>query len=86
MRTGRVSIEKPIWNGGQPHIGIADFRCRGLDLVEVEILYTRKSDGKRSYDGLYSMKVADLMKSPTQTVRGGVKLYVAPLHEWEHKL
>ena len=82
MRRRHVEIKKPIWGGGRPAIGIADFRVLGVDVIDVEILYER-ADGTRSYPGKYSMPIEKLMKYPKQTVRGGVKLFVAPLGDWE---
>lgn len=82
MRTVKVDIQKPIWNGGRPHIGIADFRVKSADLVQVDIGYTRK-DGTKSYPDRYQMLVSNLVKYPVQVVAGGVRLYVAPLADWE---
>lgn len=81
MRRTRVEIKKPIWGGGRPQIGVADFRVRGVDWVDVEILYTRK-DGERSYPGIYSMAAEQLVKYPVQVVGAGVRLFVAPLEDW----
>lgn len=83
MRTVRVELQKPIYNGGNPHIGIADFRLKGADLVEAEIMYVRKSDGRRSYPEKFVMSVTKLMTYPTQIVGSGVKLFVAPLGDWD---
>ena len=84
MRTGKIEIRAPLWGGGRPNIGIADFRIKGLDVIEAEIIYVRKTDGLRSYPGTYSMKVSEITQYPTQIVRGGVKLYVVPLEDWVH--
>lgn len=82
MRRTLVEIQKPIWGGGRPAIGIADFRIKGVDVVDVEILYER-ADGTRSYPGTYSMPAEKLVKYPIQTVKSGVKLFVAPLSDWQ---
>lgn len=82
MREILVEIDKPIWGGGKPQIGIADFRVEQADKVNVQIVFTRK-DGTRSYPDTYSMLVSKLKNYPTQRVRGGVTLYVAPLKDWE---
>lgn len=82
MREILVKIQKPIWGGGKPQIGIADFRVEQADKVNVEIEYTRK-DGTKSYPDTYSMLVSKLKTYPTQVVGGGVTLYVAPLKDWE---
>lgn len=84
MRTTKVELKKPIWNGGKPCIGVAQFRLNSVDRVEVEIMYTRK-DGTRSYPDIYVMDVAKLVTYPTQVVGNNVKLYVAPLSDWEVK-
>ena len=83
MRETTVNIKKPIWGGGKPQIGVADFRVKGVDRVNVVIDYTRK-DGEKSYPGTYSMLAEKLVKYPTQIVGSGVKLYVAPLSDWDN--
>lgn len=83
MRTGRVQINKPIFKGGNPEIGVAEYRLKGLDFVEVEILYTRKSDGKKSWPYIYKMAVEKLMTYPQQIVAAGVKLRVAPMRDFD---
>jgi len=77
-----IDIQKPIWFGGKPSIGIADYRI-GQGKVQVQITYVRK-DGFRSFPGHYEMDSSKLLKYPVQTVKGGVKLHVARLSEWEH--
>lgn len=84
MRTGKVELKAPIWKSGHPEIGVADFRLKGVDQIEAEILYTRK-DGTRSYPNKYLMSVRKLLTYPTQVVGSGVKLYVAPLEDWAVK-
>lgn len=84
MRTVRVELRRPIWLGGKPSIGIADFKLRGADQIEAEILYTRK-DGGRSYPDKYYMAVEKLKTYPTQVVGGGVTLHVAPLSDWSFR-
>jgi hypothetical protein len=78
-----VEIQKPIWGGGTPKIGVADFRLGGANAVRVKITYRRK-DGRESYPGFYEMSVKRLMTYPKQTVGSGVQLYVAPLYDWEY--
>lgn len=85
MSRALVELRGPIWNGGKPHIGVADFRIGPNDEVEVKITYKRK-DGTESYPGTYIMKAAELKKYPTQVVGSGVTLYVAPLRDWKHVL
>lgn len=83
MRTIRVQIQKPQWMGGNPHIGIAEYKLSNADIVEVEILYVRKKDNQRSWPYLYRMTVEKLRTYPTKIVSGGVKLFVAPLGDWD---
>lgn len=82
MREALVEIQKPIWGGGRPQIGVADFRLKSVDRIKVKIAYTRK-DGTESYPDTYAMAVSKLLTYPTQVVGGGVKLYVAPIADWE---
>ena len=82
MREILVHIQKPIWGGGKPKIGVADFRVNGADIIKVKIDYARK-DGRESYPDVYKMLATKLVTYPVQVVGGGVKLYVAPLQDWE---
>lgn len=77
-----IDIQRPIWGGGQPKIGVADFRLGG-NTIDVRIGYTRK-DGTKSYPGIYRMLASKLRTYPTQIVGSGVLLYVAPIADWEH--
>lgn len=85
MSRALVELRGPIWNGGKPHIGVADFRIGQNDEVEVKITYRRK-DGNESYPGKYIMKAAKLRTYPTQVVGSGVTLFVAPLRDWTHEI
>lgn len=83
MRTIRVQLNKPIFGGGRPAIGIAEYKLSSADIVEVEIMYRRKKDGQKSWPYIYRMLVSKLRGYPTQVVSGGVKLFVAPLGDWD---
>lgn len=82
MRRAKIELRKPIWNGRKPHIGVADFKLNGVDEVAVSIEYTNKH-GQKTYPGTFTMKTEELKKYPTQVVRGRVRLYVAPLRDFE---
>lgn len=77
-----VPIKFPIWNGGQRYVGIADFRIRQHN--KIEILYVRK-DGTRSFPNCYYISGADIKKPEhkVKTVKGGVKVYLIPISELE---
>lgn len=77
-----IELKKPIWKNGRHEIGVAEYRLQGADEVLVDILYTRK-DGTKSFPDRYKMKTSKLMTYPIQVVGGGVRLYVAPLRDWE---
>lgn len=78
-----IPIRFPIWNGGQRVVGIADFRVKQHNKIEIE--YVRK-DGTRSYPNCYYMAGADIVKYPVQTVKGGVRVYLVPLKDLEEIL
>lgn len=82
MRQTLVSIKSPIWNGGRPHIGVAEWKVQGVDRVNVKIEYQRK-DGSYSFPGMYYMDAEKLVKYPIKIVGSGVNLYVAPLGDWD---
>lgn len=82
MRRALVQIERPVFGGGKPAIGVADFRLKGIDEIDAEIMYVRKSDGRRSYPNRFRMSVNKLKEYPTRTVGSGVQLYVAPVSDW----
>ena len=83
--TETYEIQKPIWQGElrKRCIGVADFRIKNADMMEVTIAYTRK-DGTKAHPGKYRMATDKLKTYPTQVVGSGVRLYVAPLEDWEH--
>ena len=74
-----LRISKPIWNGGKPCVGVAEFRFKNHDEIHVDITYVRKKDGRRSYPYLYSVKREQALRYPTQVVSGGVALRVIPI-------
>ena len=78
-----IPIKFPIWNGGERYVGIADFRVKQHN--KIEILYVRK-DGERSYPNCYYMSGADIVKHKIKVVGGGVKVYLIPIKELEEIL
>lgn len=80
-----VPIKFPVWNGGQRFVGIADFRIRPHN--KIEILYVRK-DGHRSFPNCYYISGEDIKRPDhkTKIVGGGVKVYLVPVSELEEIL
>lgn len=78
----KVEIKEPIWNGGNPAIGIADFRVKGADRIIAKISY-KKEDGTLMFPETYIMGAGKLKSYPTKVVGKGIKVYVAPLTDWE---
>ena len=70
-----LKIKAPIWKSRS--VGIADFRCDNSDIL-LEVLYKNKK-GERIYPDKYFIKEEVIKRYPTQTVRGGIKLYIIPL-------
>lgn len=85
MITEKYEIKAPVWNGElrKRCIGIADFRIKNAEMMEVTIGYTRK-DGTKPHPGVYRMPTSKLKTYPMETVGSGVRVYVAPLEDWEH--
>lgn len=78
-----IPIKFPIWNGGDRVVGVADFRVKQHN--RIEILYVRK-DGTRSYPNPYYMSGEDIVKHKIKVVGGGVKVYLVPIKELEEIL
>ena len=74
-------IHAPRWNGGKRVVGIADYRIKDANRIEID--YVRKSDGERVYPTPFFMRGNKIKTYPTQIVRGGVKLYQVPIDDLE---
>lgn len=73
-------LGSPIWRGGRPHVGLADFRIGAQN--KVKITYRRK-DGTESFPDMYYISGDKAKQYPTQVVKGGVTLHVIPLKDME---
>lgn len=79
-----LQIKAPMWLDGDLHIGVADFRVGSDGNTQVELIYKLK-DGTPRFPGYYEMPANKLKTYPTKEVKGGVRLYVSPLKDWDHK-
>ena len=60
----RLSIRSPIWDGRK--VGIAAFRARRSDIVEVKILYKKKVSGKSLYGKLFRIPSPQVLTYPAK--------------------
>ena len=72
-----LQIRSPIW--GKKAIGVAQHRLPLGDLL-VEIMYTRKSDGYRSYPHIYRVPKANMSRYLKEE-RYGVTLILIPISD-----
>ena len=81
--TARLNIREPIWNGGKKCVGIANFRIKGKEGIDVTVDYTDKY-GNKSCPATYYVNSIKLRQYPTQKVRG-ITLYIIPIEDMEVK-
>lgn len=80
-----IVLQKPIWGGGfrgNESFGIADYRLKGDETVDVECSY-RNRFGNLVFPHRYRISKAKARTFPTQKVKNGVKLHVIPIGEFE---
>lgn len=70
-------IQKPIWNGGERCVGLAEGRIGYGPTTTFEILY-RNKEGKRIYPHQFVVGTHAAMTCPVQMVKG-MRLRVVPL-------
>jgi len=71
MAMVRIEIKEPIWFGGQRQVGIAEYKLRGCDTVEVLIGY-RNKHGDRVYPNPLRVPSSKVMQGRRQEVKQGV--------------
>ena len=69
----RVDIKEPIWYGGKRQVGIAEYKLKGFEMVEVHILY-RDRQGNLVYPSPLVAPISQVMKGRRQVVRQGTVL------------
>lgn len=76
-----TKINFPIWNGGKRVVGIAPHRIGTHN--QIEILYTRKSDGERIYPNPFYMSGADIKRYPLEPLEKhpNIYLYLIPVDD-----
>jgi len=74
-----IQIRAPIWNGGKPWAGIADYRINPASLyTEFEIIY-RNKEGHRTFPNPYRVTTAELIQCHSRKVGHGVTVLEIPL-------
>lgn len=73
-------IKEPIWE--TESVGIADHRVKGDDTMEVRIAYKDKQDNL-VYPNRYTMTTEKIRTYPTKVVKGGVKLHIVPIVDFD---
>jgi len=76
MATVRIEIKEPIWYGGRRQVGIAEYKLRGCDTVEVVIGY-RNRYGDLVYPRPLRIPVSKVLRGRRQERKGVVLRWVA---------
>lgn len=76
----KYTINKPVWK--TKSVGIAASRLISGTTMEINIDY-KDASGQLVYPYKYRMACSKMKQYPTQTVKGGVKLHVIPIADFE---
>lgn len=78
-----IKIRFPVWNAGKRVIGIAAHKVGTHNQIEIE--YTRKSDGERIYPNPLYMAGKDIKAYPLEPLKKypNIYLYMVPVADLE---
>ena len=76
MNMVKIEIGEPIWFGGKRQVGIAEYKLRGMDMVEVVIGY-RNKHRDLVYPKPLRVPVTKVMRGRRQERKGVVLRWVA---------
>lgn len=81
MRKGYLEIREPIWNGGNPMVGIATQRLENVDVLEIRISYRNKK-GELVYPQPYR-EMTDRLRTKFKpyTLKDGTQIINVPISE-----
>lgn len=71
-----IEIREPIWLGGKRHVGIAEWKLRGADMVKVRITY-RDRHGDLVYPNPFTVPVSKVMMGKREMRQGIALRWVA---------
>ena len=73
-------IESPIW--ATKSVGLDASKVEGSNTIEILYTYRGKKglrQGARMYPDTYEMDGIEITKYPTQTLKGGIEVYLVPI-------
>ena len=76
-----IKIEKPIWKLGCVGINRDKLKIYRDDWIFVEIMYVRKSDGKRQWPDVMTIEANEALSYPTQRLSSRVTVHLVPIDE-----
>jgi len=80
-----IHIKKPIMNGGQRAVGIADYRLKYEgSIARIEIDYITKKEGMKLYPHPFTIAKNNIVKYPTQYIQS-TKLYIVPIADMKEE-
>lgn len=74
----KYQIRSPIWNGGQPAVGLAEWKMLHDEILEIRVTHRRKKNGKLTFPGVYRTTKSHALTCPVDP-KCEVKLRVVPL-------
>lgn len=82
MRIHTFELRAPIWGGRKNlKIGIAEFRLRMAELIDVECIYRDKSGG-RTFPRIYRIASSKAARFPARRQKGTL-IHEIPIEEFE---
>jgi len=77
----RIAIRTPVWDGRK--VGIANFRARRADIIEVKVKYRLKKADKELLPKVLTIPAAKVRTYPVKVVGGGTKVHMVPIADME---
>lgn len=62
----KYQIRSPIWNGGQPAVGLAEWKMLHDEILEIRVTHRRKKNGKLTFPGVYRTTRTHALKCPAK--------------------
>jgi hypothetical protein len=77
----RIAIRTPVWSSHK--VGIAAYRAKRADVIEVKVKYRKDKDGKELLPKVLTIPVAKVRTYPVKEVGGGTMLHMVPIADME---
>ena len=77
----RIAIRTPVWSSHK--VGIAAYRAKRADVIEVKVKYRKAKDGKELLPKVLTIPAAKVRTYPVKVVGGGTKVHMVPIADME---